>query len=136
MIVENFGLAGNRITLDPDDPGRIRIDDTVDGDLAQRARRARKLLERRFRGLKTLSLQNSVSLNLGQRPGLVASARTLRPACSTPTASRTVSTTSMWSMNRSCPAVAEPTPHCTYQVCPQRLKCSESRQFRHFRRTW
>lgn len=69
MIVEDFGLPGNRVTLDPDDPGRIRIDYTVDGDLAQRARRARKVLKRSFRGLKTLSLQNSVSLNLGHASG-------------------------------------------------------------------
>lgn len=69
MLVEDFGLPENRVTLDAVDPMRIRVRYRVGRDLSGRARLARKLLKRSFKGAGTLSLQGAVQLNLGHACG-------------------------------------------------------------------
>jgi choline dehydrogenase-like flavoprotein len=69
MLVEDFGMPENRVSLDPYDPARITLHYTVPADLRRRARLARSLLKRSFRGARALSLQGDVQLNLGHACG-------------------------------------------------------------------
>lgn len=69
MLVEDLGLAENRVVLDEKDDRKIVVAYTVGGELKARARRGRHLLKRSFRGAPTLSLQSGVQLNLGHACG-------------------------------------------------------------------
>lgn len=69
MLIEDFGMPDNRITLDSADPTKIHVRYDVGSDLRRRARHARRLLKRSFRGARTLSLQSAVQLNLGHACG-------------------------------------------------------------------
>lgn len=69
MLVEDFGLPENRVTLDPADPARITVRYTINDDLTRRAKLARGLLRRSFAGLRRLTLQGAVQLNLGHACG-------------------------------------------------------------------
>lgn len=69
MIVEDLGYPVNRVVRDPADAGRIVVDYTVRDELRTRARMARGLIRKAFRGLRVMPLQADVQLNFGHACG-------------------------------------------------------------------
>lgn len=69
MIVEDLGYPENRVLLDEQKPGRIRVLYTVRDELRERSRAARKLIGKAFRGLRPFPFNFDLQLNYGHACG-------------------------------------------------------------------
>lgn len=69
LLIEDRPHPENRVVLDRDDPGRIRIDYTIPDELRRRATTARAVVRRRLGLRHVLPLGSDVELNLGHPCG-------------------------------------------------------------------
>lgn len=69
LLIEDRAHPENRVVLDRSDPGRIRVDYAIPGELRRRAAKARRLVCRRLGLRYVLPLQGDVELNLGHPCG-------------------------------------------------------------------
>jgi len=68
-LLEDMPLPDNRVTLDPDDPARIRFDYDISAELLARRSTFRKGIRSAFRGSRVLFLNHAPEPNFGHPSG-------------------------------------------------------------------
>lgn len=68
-VIEDLPYSGNRVVLDSNEPGGIRVEYRTSDELRERGRLFRKLLKRRLRGIRTMFLNRELELNYGHPCG-------------------------------------------------------------------